>query len=537
MNRRSFLQTAATATGILAASQAFAVRKTTAPPNFLVIVADDMGYADAGCYGGEIQTPNLDRLADNGLRFSQFYSAGRCWPSRTCILTGYYAKQVQMDPPKGKVPAWTRILPHYLKPAGYRCYTSGKWHLMGAPKAIADGDFDHSYVIHDHDRFFSPKNHEEDDQPLPAIEEGTDFYLTTYIADHAIKCLNEHAAQHADKPFLQYLAFTSPHFPLHAMQKDIDVYRDRYLEGWDVIRRQRHQRQLDMGLLNCRLSARETATIPHWNLSEEELREKIGEGEAGHAVPWDSLSDAQKRFQATKMAIHAAMIHRMDIEIGRVLKQLEAMEALDNTVVMFVSDNGSSAEQIIRGDLHDPAAEPGSAASYLCLGPGWSTSGNAPFRLHKHWTHEGGIASPFIVHWPAGKLRKGAIHENPGHFIDILPTMLDLAGIEPAPQWHGLTPPPLPGRSMAPAFRKDGSVEREYIYFDHQGNRALREGDWKLVAAGADGPWELHNLREDRSEMTDVSAEYPERVRAMNDRWTELEQIFRKQGGYADQGA
>ncbi len=489
MNRRSFLRTAVTATGMLVTEHAWGVRKGSQRPNFLIILADDMGYADAGCYGGEIHTPNINRLAEQGVRFSQFYSAGRCWPSRTCILTGYYAQQVRMDPPRGRLPRWARVLPHYFKPEGYRCYSSGKWHLLGAPKAVADAGFDHAYVVRDHNRFFSPKKHEEDDQPLPPVEDGTDFYLTTFIADHSIRCLKEHAERYGEKPFVQYLAFTSPHFPLHALQKDIDIYRDRYLQGWDLIREQRHQRQLDMGLLDCRLSARETQTIPGWNLSEKELREQYGEGAVGHAVPWYTLTDKQKRFQATKMAIHAAMIHRMDIEIGRVLDQVKAMGAEDNTVVMFMSDNGSSAEQIIRGDLNDPRAAPGSAASYLCLGPGWSTAGNTPFRLHKYWTHEGGIASPFIVHWPAGNLPKGAIHKNPGHFTDLLPTMFDLAGIEPVQEWNGVPTPPLPGRSMAPAFTKDGSVKHDFLFFDHEGNRGLRQGDWKLVSAGKEGPW------------------------------------------------
>jgi arylsulfatase A-like enzyme len=533
MNRRAFLQTAAMAASMAATGQAWGAQKDRRP-NFLIIVADDMGYADAGCYGGEIQTPNLDHLAENGVRFSQCYSTGRCWPSRSCILTGYYAQQVRMDPPEERIPEWARVIPHYLKPEGYRCYTSGKWHLLGAPKAIADGDFDHAYVIHDHDRFFSPKNHEEDDRKLPPVEDQPDYYLTTAIADHAIGCLKDHAAQHSDKPFFQYLAFTSPHFPLHALQKDIHVYRKRYLDGWDVVRKQRHQRQLDMGLVNCRLSPREESTIPSWNLSEEELHAQIGAGEVGYAVAWDSLSAEQKHFQATKMAIHAAMIHRMDIEIGRVLEQVKAMGAYDNTVVMFVSDNGSSAEQIIRGDMHDPTVPPGSAASYLCLGPGWSTVGNTPFRLHKHWNHEGGIASPLIVHWPAGKLPEGVIHSDPSHFIDLLPTMLDLADVQPSSEWNGLTAPPLPGRSMVPAFYQNGAVEREFLYFCHQGNRGLRQGDWKLVAAGAEGPWELYNLKDDRSEMTNLCTEYPERVQAMSVFWEEKDRLFRKQGGYQE---
>src|SRR4051812_7900719 len=189
-------------------------------PNVLLILADDMGFSDAGCYGGEIQTPNLDRLAANGLRFTQFYNTARCWPTRASLLTGYYAQQVRMDPPQGRIPQWTRVLPHYLKPLGYRCYHSGKWHLTGAPKAVRDAGFDHSYKIDDHARYFAPQAHSEDDRRLPPVTPGSGYYATTAIADHAIRCLKEHSEQHADKPFFQYLAFTSPHFPLHALPED-----------------------------------------------------------------------------------------------------------------------------------------------------------------------------------------------------------------------------------------------------------------------------------------------------------------------------
>ncbi|MHC4681920.1 MAG: arylsulfatase, partial [Planctomycetota bacterium] len=460
-------------------------------PNFLVIIADDMGYSDAGCYGGEIQTPNIDRLAGDGIRFTQCYSTGRCWPSRTSLLTGYYPQQVRMDPPRGRLPAWTRVIPHYLKPLGYRCYQSGKWHLRGAPKGVADGGFDHSYILHDHNRFFAPKNHELDDSKLAPVEEGTDFYVTTAIADYAAGFLKEHAEKHRDKPFYCYLAFTSPHFPLHALQDDIARYRDRYIEGWDVIRRRRWKWLRDRGLVNCDLPPLDTDVIPSWNFSKEKLREMIGPGEADRAVPWATLTEEQKRFQATKMAIHAAMIDRMDRGIGLVLDQVKKMGAFENTVVFFVSDNGASAEQIIRGDMHDPSAAPGSARSYLCLGPGWSSASNSPFRLHKSWVHEGGASSPLIVHWPAGVAARGELRHDPCHFIDIMPTVLDLAGgADFSSQWNGEVAPPLPGASLTPAFTKDGAVAHEFIYFHHLSNRAIRVGDWKLVAKGEDGPWE-----------------------------------------------
>ena len=322
--------------------------QAAARPNFLIIMADDMGFSDLGRYGGEIETPNLDSLAANGLRYTQAYSTARCWPSRTCLLTGYYAQQVRADPPQGRHPQWCRVLPHYLKPLGYRNYHSGKWHLNGAPLQLQDGGFDHSYTIDDHNRFFSPQKATLDEQPLPAVQEGTGFYLTTAIADYAIGFLKEHATEHAQDPFCLYLAFTSPHFPLHALQEDIDRYRDRYLQGWDAMRQQRYERMVKAGLVNCPLSAPDPQTIPPWSAPEAELQSRIGPGEAGYAVPWSQLTDAQKKFQALKMAIHAAMVDRMDRNVGRVLDQLRQMRTFENTVIFFVSDNGASAEQIIR---------------------------------------------------------------------------------------------------------------------------------------------------------------------------------------------
>jgi arylsulfatase A-like enzyme len=537
LNRREFMKSLMAAGVVVAAGCQKMETGTASPrqkPNFLIIVADDMGYSDAGCYGGEIETPNLDRLAKEGLRFTQCYSTGRCWPSRTSLLTGYYPQQVRMDPPQGPLPEWTRVAPHYLKPQGYRCYHSGKWHLNGAPKAVADGGFDRSYLQHDADRHFFPRQHELDDRKLDPIPPGTGYYDSCGIAHHAVDFLKEHAQQHRDAPFYCYLAFLSPHFPLHALPEDIARYRDRYIEGWDVIRKRRWKRMRKMGVVNCELSPLEPDELPSWNMAEDELRKQIGPGEVNKAVPWESLTEEQKRFQATKMAIHAAMIDRMDREIGRVLDQIAAMGAMDNTVIVFVSDNGASAEQIIRGDMHDPAAAPGSAGSYLCLGPGWSSAANSPFRLHKHWNHEGGISSPLIVHWPKGFATQNQLRHNPCHFIDILPTVLDLAGV-PAKEFQPADPkaPPLPGKSLVPAFIKDGSVDQDFLFFHHTTHRAIRVGNWKLVSKGEKGPWELYDLKTDRCEMTNLASTNPDKVRSMSELWQKNEDLFRQQAGSA----
>jgi len=502
-----------------------------AKPNFVIIVADDMGYSDAGCYGGEIATPNLDALAAGGLRFTQFYSTGRCWPSRSCLLTGFYAQQVRMDPPQGRLPVWARLLPHHLKPLGYRCYHSGKWHVDGAPKPVADGGFDRSYLLHDHDRNFYPRNHWLDDRPLPPVAPDAGYYTTTAFTDRALEFLDQHTAQRGAAPFCLYLAYTVPHFPLQAPAEDIACYRGRFDGGWDAARDARWRRLKKSGLVNCALSPLESGCKPPWNLTPEQLAERIGAGESPFAVPWDRLTDEQRRFQAAKMEIHAAMIDRMDREIGRVLGCLKQTGAFENTVIMFVSDNGASAEQIIRGDGHEKDAVAGSAKTYLCLGPGWSSASNTPFRRHKSWVHEGGIASPMIVHWPGGIAGRGELRQAPGHFVDVLPTVVELAGGRTETVLNAPGTPPLAGRSFAGALARDCALPRDYLYFHHLDNCALRVGDLKLVRAGKDAPWELYDLAADRCEQRNLAAQQPDRVREISGRWEKIEAEFRAQAG------
>ena len=514
------------------AAPAHAAAPSPVRPNILLILADDMGFSDAGCYGSEIRTPHLDRLAAHGIRFTQFYNTARCWPTRSALLTGYYPQQIRMDPPQGRLPEWARLLPHYLKPLGYRSYHSGKWHVNGAPRSLADGGFDRSYRLEDHDRNFYPTNVWMDDVLLPPVPKGSNYYTTVAFADFLIGCLRDHAVKHPDQPFFGYLAFTVPHFPLQAPPEDIARYRDTYLAGWDAIRQERYQRQLKMGLVQCALSEREANDVPHWNPKETELKEQIGPGEVARAVAWADLNPEEQRFQATKMAIHAAMIDRMDREIGRVLDQVRAMGALENTLVLFASDNGTSAEFVNRGEKHSAAAELGSGGSFLCLGPGWSTVGNTPFRLHKSWVHEGGISTPLIVHWPAGIKSQGELRRAVGHVIDIVPTLLEAAGAQPAQKWHNLEPPPLPGRSLLSAIAEDRPVPRDFLYFHHDRNRALRIGDWKLVSKRPNtNDYALYNLDRDRSERVDLAPNEPERVRAMAKRWAEIEADFRKTAG------
>ena len=500
---------------------------STNKPNILVILADDLGFSDIGCYGSDIRTPNLDGLAKDGLRFTQFYNTARCWPTRSELLTGYYPQQTHSDPSEGYLPKWTRTLPQWLKPLGYRSYHSGKWHVNGAPNPVGDGGFDHSYDLEDHDRNFNPTKIFVDDQLQPPVAKNSGYYTTTAFADHAIRCLKEHAEKYANQPFFSYLAFTVPHFPLQAPAEDIARYRDHYLKGWDVVREERWKNLREMGIVNCDLAPLEPAFTPRY--FQPDVLEKVGPGELVHALPWTQLTDEQKKFQATKMAIHAAMIDRMDQEIGRVLDQVRAMGAWDNTIIIFLSDNGTDATVMVRGDGNDRAAAPGSAGSFLCLGPGWSSAGNAPFRRHKIWTHEGGISTPFIVHWPKGLAAHGELRTDVGHVIDLVPTLIELAGGKP-----DLTSgePPFPGVSLVPTLSKDGSVKRDQVFFNHEGNRALRMGDYKIVSAREDhSVWELYNLATDRCEQHDLAAAQPDRVRDMAARWQQLQDSFVRDAG------
>ncbi|MFC1805722.1 arylsulfatase [Planctomycetota bacterium] len=492
-------------------------------PNIVLVVMDDMGFSDLGCYGGEIETPNVDRLAHGGLRFTQFYNAGRCWPSRSSILTGYYPPQVCMDPPaRGYRPPWQRLIPHYLRGAGYRSFHSGKWHLFNTRDPESEGGFDKSwgYDIEQLNHFFGDGDEET--------------FSATAITDHAVECLQEHEAAHRGTPFFHYVCYTTPHFPVQAEQGDIDKYIDRYDEGWDVLRERRWQRLREMGIVGCELSAREPdVPAPHYLAHRDEWGARFGPGEIEYAVPWDSLTGEQKRFQSTKMAIHAAMIDRTDRELGRLLDQLGAMGVLEDTLIMFLSDNGASAEIMIRGRGHDPTAPPGSETTHLCLGPGWSTCSNAPFRRHKIWVHEGGVATPLVASWPNGITARGELRHDMGHCTDFLPTLTDLAGVKPEdiPLPDGA--PPLPGRSLVPTLEQDGSAERSHIYFHHEGNRALRVGNWKLVNESnvnqgtTDDPWALYDLSTDRCEMVDLSTEMPVECREMQELWQRYEDEYR----------
>ena len=502
----------------------------TKPPNIILIMADDLGFSDLGCYGGEIQTPNLDQLATNGIRFSQFYNTGRCWPTRASLLTGYYPHGVRRDTipevasgNRGKRPSWSPLITEALKSSGYRSYHSGKWHLDGMP---IESGFDRSYHLKDQHRFFNPTLHWEDDQALPSVPKHTNFYATHRIGDHVIRCLTDHFRNHRELPFFHYVAFTAPHFPLQAPQKDIEKYRDSYSIGWDRIRQIRWNKLQTLGLVRGKLSKPMTEVGPPYDFPE--AMAILGSNEVNRPIPWDSLSQSQKDFQSTKMAIHAAMIDCMDREIGRLVSYIKEQNELDNTLIFFLSDNGASAEIMVRGDGHDSEAPLGSADSHLCLGPGWSTAANTPFRYHKTWTYEGGTASPLIVFWPKGIRERGEIRDQVSHVIDLWPTILEVAGVNyqiPASQNYQR-----PGKSLTQQFASSATEPRT-LWWLHEGNRALRHGDWKINMEKSTGEWELYHLKTDRTEMSDVAEDHPGILSDLSNRW---KQIYQQQALLAE---
>ena len=518
-----------------------------ARPNVVVILADDLGFSDPGAYGGEIDTPHLDRLARDGLRFTHGSNTARCWPSRAALLTGFYPQAIGRDAlpasagsdalpggAQGKRPRWARLLPELLGPVGYRSYHSGKWHVDGTP--LGQG-FVRSLDVTGtgQSNFFDTSGVTVEGIPHPP---SADFYTTSAIGDHAVACLRSHAVDHGGKPFFHFVAFTAPHFPLQAPPDLIAKYRERYRVGWEVIRAARHDRQRRERIVSGALSEVEREVGPPYPFPE--ALATLGPGEVDRPLEWARLTPEQQDFQGAKMAIHAAMVEAMDREIGRILDQLEAMQRLDDTLILFASDNGASAEIMVRGEGHDPAAAPGSRKSFLCLGPGWSSAANTPFRRHKTWVHEGGIATPWIVHWPAGLPQgsAGTLRHQPVHLIDVAPTVMELAGaLQPPFLTDGTLVPPMQGRSLTAVLRDPAAAApHDALWWCHDGHRAVRVGNWKLVAAKGE-PWTLHDLAVDRAETTDLAAREPDTVARLEREWLRVADECRKLAAHPAHGA
>jgi arylsulfatase len=517
-------------------------------------MSDDMGYSDIGCYGGEIETPRLDQLAANGIRFTQFYNMARCCPTRASLLTGLYPHQAGVghmmedkgyDGYRGELNRHCVTMAEVLKTAGYRTYMAGKWHVTKAVDAKSleekhnwplQRGFDRFYgTIHGAGSFFDPNSLTRDNTLIspfadPEYTSERGFYYTDAIADHASRFIQEHAEQHAREPFFMYVSFTAAHWPMHAREEDIAKYQGRYDAGYEAIRQARYQRMLELGIVNA-------ASTTLWPMEEEWKETEF--------LEWDTRN----------MEVYAAMIDCMDRGVGHIVDRLAQLEQLDNTLILFFQDNGGCAEAYGRGKSDGPRAEQpplapladdylqpdmqpkqtrdgypvrtgkgvmaGPADTYIGYGRGWATVSNTPFREYKHWTHEGGISTPLIAHWPQRITRQGELEHTPSHLIDLMATAVDVAGATYPTHFHGGEAiQPMEGKSLVPAF--DGRpIEREAIYWEHEGNRAVRQGDYKLVAKGAEGKWELYDIAHDRSEQQDLSNQFPELVARMEKLWNE----------------
>ena len=474
-------------------------------PNIVLIMADDMGYSDIGCYGGEVNMPNLDQLAAGGLRFSQFYNAARCCPTRASLLTGLYPHQAgvgHMVENRG-YPAYQGYLNDHcvtiaeaLKPAGYRTLMSGKWHVgEDRPHWPVDRGFDRYFgLISGAANYFDPTQDKApgvmrkmaiDDQSYTPPKEG--FYITDAFTDHAVQFLDQYGRD--EKPFFLYLAYTSPHWPLHALPADIAKYKGKYLKGWDALREERYQRMVRMGLISDK-----------WKMSPRDMETQ----------PWAEEKD--KELMDLKMAVYAAQIERMDCGIGRVLDKIKELGAQENTLVMFLADNGGCAEGGPSGfDNRKNGVPPGGVDSFMSYGQSWANASNTPFRRYKHWVHEGGIATPFIAYWPRVIRNGGAITRDVGHLIDVMATCLDVAGAGYPKTYKDKELTPLEGKSLLPVFQGKGRQGHDALFWEHEGNRAVRQGKWKLVAAHG-SVWELYDLEADRTELDNLAAEHSEKV-------------------------
>lgn len=483
----------------------------TSRPNIVIIMADDMGYSDIGSYGSEIATPHLDALAAEGVRFRQFYNAARCCPTRASLLTGLYPHEAGMGgmvsslnsepepgPYQGFLSDSAVTIAEVLRQAGYANYMSGKWHVGEKPEhwprqrgfdryfGLISGASSYFEIIKDQPMI---RQMVLDDQRWEPPAEG--FYMTDAFTDYAVTFLNDHFQQKEEQPFLLYLAYTAPHWPLHALPEDIQKYEGRYEMGWDSLRTLRYQKMLETGIIDS-----------SYALSPRE------EG----VEAWESAEN--KEDWSRRMTVYAAMIDRMDQGIGKVFNVLKQNNAWDHTLILFLSDNGGSAENIAGRNLHNPSAEIGYKGSYVAYQKPWAIASNTPFRRYKQWVNEGGIATPFIAHWPEGVTATGIVNDY-AHVSDIMATCLDIADIEYPQTYEGRPVKPLRGESLLPVLTGKSLEEERTLYWEHFGHQALRRGRWKIVSNAPDAQWQLFDLENDPTELQDVSSEFKDVVKTL----------------------
>lgn len=494
-------------------------------PNVVIILADDMGYSDIGCYGGEINTPNLDALAAGGARLTQFYNTARCSPSRASLMTGLHPHQTGIgilnydDAPDGypgTLNGSCVTIAEALQAGGYRSYLSGKWHLASDIHQPSDSwptrrGFDAFYgTLEGAGSFFQPRTLTRDETNVESETADTDFYYTDRISAEAVTHLRRHQDQHTEDPFFLFVSYTAPHWPLHAPAEDVARYRGRFAAGWDRLREERLQRMIDAGLISA-----------DWPLTDRDPR-----------VPaWDTVHDQD--WEQRRMEVYAAQIDRMDTGVGTIVGELESQRVLDDTIVIFLSDNGGCAEEMpietaqefvttyVTFDAstrdgrpvrpgNDPSIVPGDEDTYGTYGRSWANVSNTPFREYKHWIHEGGIAAPFIVQWPS-RLEAGVLRRQPHQLTDVLATVLDAAGLD-YPERHGdRAILPAEGVSMLPTLIDGATDPERVLYWEHEGNCGIRRGDWKLVCKYGQ-QWELYDMITDRTELDDRAADHPDLV-------------------------
>lgn len=502
---------------------------TAARPNILLILADDMGYSDIGCYGSEIRTPNLDQLAANGLRFSQFYTTPKCFPSRAALLTGLYPHQVGLGRKPGKLQHGV-TLAEVLRDAGYHTWMVGKWH--GKDQPVHRG-FERYFGLNDGEsNHFNPGN-QRPGEPVPATDKGvrvwgideqiyqpytpTDpkFYTTDAFTDYALRYLDE---QRDDQPFFLYVAYTAPHYPIQAWPQDIAKYRGKYRVGWDAVRLARYERQRALGLLQP-----DTPLAPRGNIELAFVRD-LGPwlpkfwDDHGDILPWASVTGHDD--WDLKMSVYAAMVDRMDQNVGRLLAKLRALKKDQNTLVIFLSDNGASAGSHHTGTRPEvaPASGPGPMDSFHTYDAPWASLSDVPFRGYKDDCYEGGLATPAILSWPQGISAHGTITSQVAHVMDLMPTVLELSGASYPQTYHDETIPPVAGHSLVPIWQHGTRSGYDYLYWEYNGDRAVRHQDWKLVSL-VNKPWELYDLKTDRAEVHNVAAEHPDIARNLADHW------------------
>ncbi|MDF1862681.1 MAG: arylsulfatase, partial [Verrucomicrobiales bacterium] len=504
-------------------------------PNIILIMMDDLGYSDLGCFGGEISTPHIDSLSDDGLRLTQLYNSARCCPTRASLLTGLYPHQTGvgfMAADNGK-PGYRGYLndqcvttAQLLQKQGYKTYLSGKWHLRGHgdPECIpTNRGFDEFFgPFRDYASFYRQDIYYRLPEGRETLKSDKPFYATGAITDHALHFLDE--AREEQKPSYLYLAYNAPHFPLQAPVDLIDKYTDLYEKGWDEIRSARARRIARLGLLPDDFILTERGIVPEVHDRNQDS------AYFGRQIPaWDSLSFDRRKDLARRMATYAAMVEIVDRNIGRLLANLKAHDELERTCIFLLSDNGACAEWDPYGFDNNPyptnklykgrelrgIGQPGTFHSY---GTGWANACNTPFQSYKHYTYEGGISTPMIIHFPQLVEGKGKILHHPRHVMDIAATILDLAEVTYPGTWDGKEIHPIEGRSLVPLM-KGSPGESRPLFFEHEGNRGVRDGQWKLVWSNYDPSWRLFDLETDRTEVHDISHDHPEKVRELSEMW------------------